>query len=89
MQGGGHAPHCVISHNPGEAKGCDHLRERCVGGDDSQSQTGGNTYGDRASGICPVRGRVGTFPLLVSDEEMEQFYQPNTPVYFTRGYEST
>lgn len=49
VQSGGHTPHCVVSHNPSQAKGCDHLSECCVGREDAQSQTGGNTYGDRAA----------------------------------------
>lgn len=49
MQSGGHAPHCVVPHNPRQAKGRDHLGEGCVGRDDSQSQTGGNACGDRAA----------------------------------------
>lgn len=48
VQSGGHTPHGVISHNPSKAKGCDHLSERCVGRDKAQSQTGGNSCGDRA-----------------------------------------
>lgn len=92
VQSGGHAPHCVVSHNPSKAKGRDHLSERCVGRDESQSQTGGNTYGDRAAWIFPVTERMGTFHLflfVVSDEQMEQFYQLNMAVYFIRGYAST
>lgn len=65
VQSGGHAPYCVVSHNPSEAKGRDHLSERCVGRDDSQSQTGGNAYGDRAAWIFAVTGRTGTFRLLL------------------------
>lgn len=48
VQSRGHTPHCVVPHNPSEAKGCDHLSERCVGRDNAQSQTGGNTYRDRS-----------------------------------------
>lgn len=49
VQSGGHAPHRVVAHNPSEAEGRDHLSEGCVGRDESQSQAGGNTYGDRAA----------------------------------------
>lgn len=85
VQSGGHAPHGVVSHNPSEAKGGDHLSERCVGRDESQSQTGGNTCGDRAGeSIRSSSGTDGHVPC----EEMEQFYQPNMPVYFLRGYAS-
>lgn len=53
VQSGGHAPHSVVSHNPRQAKGGDHLSEGCVGGDDSQSQTGGHTY--RESSVACVQ----------------------------------
>lgn len=56
MQSRGHAPHSVVSHNPSQAEGCDHLSECSVGGDDAQSQTGGHTYKqtDRAEQCCCV-----------------------------------
>lgn len=69
VQSGGHAPHGVVSHNPSEAKGGDHLSERRVGRDESQSQTGGNTCGDRAGDSIQQRDgwahsvrRNGTIP---------------------------
>lgn len=39
-----HAPHSVVSHNPSQAKCCDHLSEGCIWRDDPQSQTCGHTY---------------------------------------------
>lgn len=50
VQSRGHAPHSVVSHNPSQAEGGDHLSEGCVGGDDAQSQTGGNTC--RETQLC-------------------------------------
>lgn len=44
MQSRRHAPHSVVSHNPSQAKCCDHLSEGCIWGDDTQSQTCGHTY---------------------------------------------
>lgn len=44
MQSRGHSPHSVVSHNSSQAEGRDHLSERCVWGDDTQSQTGGQAY---------------------------------------------
>lgn len=52
MKSGGHTPHSVVSHNPSQAEGRDHLSECCVWGDDTQSQTGGQTYRDRAKQWC-------------------------------------
>lgn len=60
VQSGGHTPHGVISHNPSKAKGCDHLSERCVGRDNAQSQTGGNSCGDRAVSIFPTMEKLCT-----------------------------
>lgn len=65
VQRGGHTPHCVISHNPSKAKGCDHLSECCVGRDNAQSQTGGNACGDRATWLFPMMEKLCNF-LLVS-----------------------
>lgn len=79
VQSGGHAPHGVVSHNPSEAKGGDHLSERRVGGDESQSQTGGNTCGDRAGEWIQQRegwaGSVQRNGTILSTKQACIFYK--------------
>lgn len=82
MQSRGHAPHRVVSHNPSQAEGCDHLSEGCVGRDDAQSQTGGHTYREteqssvnasfHISGVEKMRSFSCFFPSpLLTIKEME------------------